>query len=42
MSQIDDLRSNQWHHEWKLEDVSKKLDSLDSIDKKLDEILKRL
>lgn len=39
MSQIDDLRSNQWHHEWKLEDVSKKLDS---IDKKLDEILKRL
>ena len=30
MSQIDDLRSNQWHHEWKLEDVSK----LDSIDKK--------
>ena len=37
MSQIDDLRSNQWHHEWKLEDVSKKLDS---IDKKLDEIFK--
>ena len=36
MSQIDDLRSNQWHHEWKLEDVSKK--KLDSIDKKLDEI----
>ncbi|WP_438835683.1 hypothetical protein [Streptococcus pluranimalium] len=24
MSQIDDLRSNQWHHEWKLEDVVKK------------------
>ena len=39
MSQIDDLRSNQWHHEWKLEDVVKKLDD---IDKKLDEILKRL
>lgn len=39
MSQIDDLRSNQWHHEWKLEDVVRKLDD---IDKKLDEILKRL
>ena len=39
MSQIDGLRSNQWHHEWKLEDVSKKLDS---IDKKLDEIFKHL
>lgn len=39
MSQIDDLRSNQWHHEWKLEDVSKKLAN---IDKKLDEILKHL
>lgn len=33
LSQIDDLRSNQWQHEWKLEDVIKKLDS---IDKKLD------
>ncbi len=39
MSQIDDLRSNQWHHKYKLEDVIKKLDS---IDKKLDSLLKAL
>lgn len=39
MSQIDDLRSNQWHYEWKLGDVVRKLDD---IEKKLDEILKRL
>lgn len=39
MSQIDNLRSNQWHHEWKLEDVIKKLDNLD---KKLDMVLEAL
>src|SRR5699024_11675651 len=34
ISQIDKLNSNQWHHEWKLEDLAKKIDS---IDKKLDQ-----
>lgn len=39
MSQIDDLKSNQWHHEWKLEDLAKKIDR---IDKKLDQLLEAL
>lgn len=39
MSQIDDLKSNQWHHKWKLEDLAKKIDR---IDKKLDQLLEDL
>lgn len=39
ISQIDKLNSNQWHHKWKLEDLAKKIDS---IDKKLDQVLKAL
>lgn len=39
LSQIDELRSNQWHHEWNLEDVVKKIESLD---KKLDAFLEAL
>ena len=39
ISQIDKLNFNQWHHEWKLEDLAKKIDS---IDKKLDQVLKAL
>ncbi|WP_176694295.1 hypothetical protein [Streptococcus varani] len=39
LSQIDELRSNQWHHEWNLKDVVKKIDSLD---KKLDALLETL
>lgn len=39
MNQIQELRSNQWHHEWELKDLVKKIDS---IDKKLDLILEAL
>ncbi|MBO4110694.1 hypothetical protein J5583_11245 [Streptococcus suis] len=39
MNEIQELRSNQWHHEWELKDLVKKIDS---IDKKLTLILEAL
>ncbi|WP_421367080.1 hypothetical protein [Streptococcus suis] len=39
MNQIQELRSNQRHHEWELREVVKKIDS---IDKKLDTVLEAL
>lgn len=39
MNQIHELNSNQWHHEFELKDLAKKIDNLD---KKLDMVLEAL
>lgn len=39
MRRIDELHSNQWHHEWKIEAVQKQLDR---VEKKLDMLLEAL